>query len=71
MLSTLGGDPSALSMSGLQSFDKRLLEVYGASRVVNVFKDTGMEEIARQVGLVGGWSVMPSQMSKLPTGTVQ
>ena len=52
----MGGDPSALSMPGLQSFHERLLEVYGAGRVVNVFKDTGMEERAPELG-IGAWMV--------------
>ena len=43
-------------MPRLQSFHERLLEVYGAGRVVNVFKDTGMEEMAFQLG-IGGWVV--------------
>ena len=43
-------------MPDLQSFHERLLEVYGAGRVVNVFKDTGMEAGALQLG-IGAWVV--------------
>ena len=43
-------------MSGLPGFHERLLEVYGAGRVVNVFKDTGMEERALELG-IGAWVV--------------
>ena len=43
-------------MPDLQSFHERLLEVYGAGRVVNVFKDTGMEARALQLD-IGAWVV--------------
>ena len=43
-------------MPRLQGFHERLLEVYGAGRVVNVFKDTGMEQRALQL-VIGGWVV--------------
>ena len=43
-------------MPRLQSFHERLLEVYGAGRVVNVFKDTGMEARALQLD-IGAWVV--------------
>ena len=37
-------------MPGERSFHERLRQAYGANRVVDVFKDTGMEEHALRLG---------------------
>ena len=52
----MGGDPSALSMSVSSPFYEKLVKFYGRHSVVNVFKETGMEEWALQLG-IGGWVV--------------
>ena len=43
-------------MSGLPGLHAKLLAVYGPARVVDVFKDTGMEQEARRLG-IGGYVV--------------
>ena len=54
--STLGGDLSSLSMPVVTAFGGTLLEQYGQHKVVDVFKDTGMEVPAADLGM-GAWVV--------------